>query len=108
VDDLQHRGLLHRPIDRLTVRTDPGFPALGVDLLAYLCPSEVVNVRSSQVLQEGPPLIFGQQNPSAVLDSVSVPPVALQAASHTLHISCRMVMTIFRYPTWNAGRASLT
>ena len=81
VDDLQYRGLLHRPIDCLTVRTDSSFPALSVDLFAYLCSSEVVNVRSSQVLQEGPPLIFRQQNPSTVLDNVSVPPVAFPSCN---------------------------
>jgi hypothetical protein len=49
VDDLEDRGLLHRPIDCLTVRTDPRFPTLGVDLLAYLGPSKVVDVGSPQV-----------------------------------------------------------
>ena len=48
----EYSGLSNLSVDRLTIRTSPALPALLIDFLAYLCALQVIDSRSSQVLEE--------------------------------------------------------
>ncbi len=50
--------LLHGSVYCTTIKARSSFPALDVDLLAYLCPTKVINVRSTEVSEEGSSLIL--------------------------------------------------
>lgn len=60
-------GLLHNPIDRPTIIAVPSLSALSVYFLAYLCTTEVVDVRLAQVSKKGSALILRQKDPTAIL-----------------------------------------
>lgn len=63
----KRRKLSNLAVDCITVRAYPNFPALLVDLLADLCPLQVVDSWHSKLLQEGSSFGFGEKYSGAIL-----------------------------------------